>query len=185
NFSLYFGMAVNEYEKSLIADDSPFDRFMEGNVGALTDAQQRGLSIFLDQGRCIHCHGGAELTNASLSNVQGPQILDGMIMGADRVAVYDNGFYNIGVRPTLEDIGLGGTIGPNNLPLSNSRFFQMRVRDIAGRLMASDPTLTLADATRRAGLNGEIPRILARPDEAAILLHPAAEALRNAQPVLD
>src|SRR5262249_12934949 len=62
NFSLYFGMAVNEYEKSLIADDSPFDRFMEGNVGALTDAQQRGLSIFLDQGRCIHCHGGAELT---------------------------------------------------------------------------------------------------------------------------
>ena len=32
-------------------------------------------------------------------------------------AIYDNGFYNIGVRPTAEDIGLGGT-DPYGVPLS-------------------------------------------------------------------
>ena len=185
NFTLYFGMAVNEYEKTLIADDSRFDRFMEGNLAALTAAEQRGLAVFLGQGKCINCHGGPELTNASLTNVQPPQIIERMIMGDDRVAVYDNGFYNIGVRPTLEDIGVGATIGPNNLPLSNSRFFQMRVRDIAKQLMAADPTLTLPAALRRAGLNDEIPRILARPEEAARLLERAAALIGNPPVVVD
>src|SRR5262245_46983377 len=108
-----------------------------------------------------------------------------MIMGDNRVAVYDNGFYNIGVRPTLEDLGVGATGGPHNLPLSNSRFFQMRVRDIASQLLLADPTLTLAAATRPAGLNEELPRILARPAEAAILLHRAAEALGNPPSIVD
>jgi cytochrome c peroxidase len=185
NFTLYFGMAVHEYEKTLIADDSPFDRFMEGNLTALTAAEQRGLSVFLGPGKCIKCHGGAELTNASLSNVQRPQILERMIMGNNRVAVYDNGFYNIGVRPTLEDIGVGATIGPNNLPLSNSRFFQMRVRDIARQLMAANPALTLEAAIRMAGLDEEIPRILARPAEAAKLLERAAALVGNPPAVVD
>jgi cytochrome c peroxidase len=181
NFSLFFGMAVNEYEKTLIADDTRFDRFMEGNLTALTASEQGGLAVFLDQGKCINCHGGAELTNASLSNVQPPQIIERMIMGDNRVAVYDNGFYNIGVRPTLEDIGVGGTIGPDNLPLSNSRFFQMQVRDEVRRLMAANPTLTRDAAVRLANANAEleIPRILARPGEAAKLLSRAAALLGN------
>jgi cytochrome c peroxidase len=184
NFSLYFGMAVNEYEKTLIADDSRFDRFMEGNLTALTAAEQRGLSVFLGQGKCIRCHSGPELTNASLTNVQRPEILERMIMGDDRVAVYDNGFYNIGVRPTLEDIGVGG-LAPSGLPLSNSRFFQMRVRDIANQLRLANPTLTLADAIRQAGLNEEIPRIVARPDEAALLLQRAAALVGNPPAIVD
>jgi hypothetical protein len=159
--------------------------FMEGTLTALTAAEQRGLSVFLGQGKCINCHGGAELTNASLSNVQRPQILERMIMGDNRVAVYDNGFYNIGVRPTLEDIGVGATIGPNNLPLSNSRFFQMQVRDIARQLIAANPALTLEAALRLAGLNEQIPRILARPGEAAKLLERAAALIGNPPAVLD
>ena len=179
NFSLYFGLAVNEYEKTLIADDSRFDRFMEGNLTALTDAEQRGLAVFLGQGRCIACHGGPELTNASLTNVQVPQILERMIMGDNGVAVYDNGFYNIGVRPTLEDIGVGGTIGPNNLPLSNSRFFQMRVRDIVAQLTAATPGLPIDVAIRMANTIAEVPRIVARPEEAARLLTQAAALIGN------
>src|SRR4028119_1073615 len=31
NFSLFFGLAIQLYESTLISDDSPFDRFMEGN----------------------------------------------------------------------------------------------------------------------------------------------------------
>jgi hypothetical protein len=40
------------------------------------------------------------------------------------VKVYDAGFYNIGVRPTLEDKGIGAKIGPTPLiqaPLSFSQ----------------------------------------------------------------
>ena len=43
-----------------------------------------------------------------------------MLMGDGLAAVYDNGFYNIGVRPTNEDIGAGGK-DPYGNPLSFSR----------------------------------------------------------------
>jgi hypothetical protein len=46
-----------------------------------------------------------------------------MTMGNGGEAVYDNGFYNIGVRPTLEDLGVGGK-DPFGNPLSESRLAQ-------------------------------------------------------------
>lgn len=111
NFSLFFGLAIQLYESTLIADDTPLDQYLEGKEAALTDQQKRGLEIFVgDKAKCINCHGGPELTNASVRNVVGER-LERMIMGDGGEAVYDNGFYNIGVRPTREDLGRGGTFG--------------------------------------------------------------------------
>lgn len=31
NFSLFFGLAVQMYESTLVADNSPYDQFMDGN----------------------------------------------------------------------------------------------------------------------------------------------------------
>src|SRR5262245_33500952 len=127
NSSLFWGIAVQMYEATLRADDSPFDRFAAGNTSALTADQLAGLQIFQGQGRCIACHSGPEFTNASVQNVRNAT-LERMIMGDDQVAVYDNGFYNSAVTGCgpgrCDDIGIGATIGPLNLPLSNSRLFQ-------------------------------------------------------------
>ena len=177
NFGLFTGMAINEYEKTLIADDTPFDKFMEGNDYALDYSQQQGLRVFLTNGKCINCHGGAEMTNASLSRVRGPEVLERMIMGNDRVAVYDNGFYNTGVRPTGEDLGVGGIEGSKMLPLSNTRAFQNCVKSA---LTASPaPSLVAANASC------DVPRILARPIEAAKLLTKAADLIGNPFPIPD
>jgi hypothetical protein len=43
-----------------------------------------------------------------------------MLMGDGEAAFYDGGFYNIGVTPTLEDVGRGGK-GPGDRPLASSR----------------------------------------------------------------
>ncbi|MDQ3620981.1 MAG: hypothetical protein M3463_00605 [Verrucomicrobiota bacterium] len=51
------------------------------------------------------------------------QRLERMVMGDGRQAVYDNGFYNIGVRPTIEDLALG-EIDPFGNPLSDTRMAQ-------------------------------------------------------------
>ncbi|HET9650692.1 MAG TPA: cytochrome c peroxidase [Usitatibacter sp.] len=131
NFSLFWGLAIQMYESTLVSDDTPFDRFMEGNFLALTDQEQFGLQLFRGKGKCNNCHGGAELTNASVSNVT-RQRLERMLMGDGHNAVYDNGFYNIGVRPTAEDVGVGGS-DPFGAPLSEARMAQL------GRF--SDPTL--------------------------------------------
>ncbi|MBX3208494.1 MAG: hypothetical protein KF764_25845 [Labilithrix sp.] len=176
NFSLFFGLAVQEYERTLVSDDAPFDRFMDGDDHALTDQQQQGLEVFLDKGKCVNCHGGAELTNASLANVRNDQIIERMVMGDNRVAVYDNGFYNIGVRPTLEDIGVGARIGPRDLPLSNSRLFQRELADLVRMIQAWNPYLPKEAAIRLANRALGIPRIRARPEEAEPLLTDAAPA---------
>ncbi|MDP3571731.1 MAG: cytochrome c peroxidase, partial [Archangium sp.] len=177
NFSLFLGLAIGEYERSLIADQSPFDRFMEGDASALDAQQQQGLELFLGKGNCINCHGGAELTNASVRNVQGFQVIERMVMKNNRVAVYDNGFYNIGVRPTAEDLGVGATIGSKNKPLSNSRGFQQCVRET----MAKNTWMTLDQANCRCN----VPRILARPEEAVKLVMEAAQLAGNPVAVAD
>jgi len=141
NFSLFFGIAIQMYETTLVPDDTPFDRFMNGThgtngndgTGTLGPSQLRGLDLFTGQGRCSACHGGPELTNASIQNVNAEK-LERMLMGNDFPAVYDNGFYNTGLTrcgskgfpaAPCDDFGIGATIGPLNLPLSMSRFFQL------------------------------------------------------------
>ncbi len=161
NFSLFFGLAVNEYESLLVSDDAPFDRFMEGDAAALSDEAQQGFRLFLGRAKCIACHSGPEFTHASATIVR-DEPLERMVMGNGRVALYDNGFYNIGLRPTLEDIGIGGRIGPDSLPLSNSRRYQERL----AKILEENPALSLREANRLAG----VPRIPARPDEALKLL---------------
>lgn len=120
NFGLFFGIAVQMYEATLVSNDSKFDKVMDQPPTATFTAQeQRGFDLFMSRGRCINCHGGAEFTNASVRNVTG-EAIERMMMGDGGVAVYDNGFYNIGVRATNEDIGVGGT-DPWGNPLSFAR----------------------------------------------------------------
>jgi len=44
------------------------------------------------------------------------------------IVTYDSGWYNIGVRPTAEDVGLGG-LDPSGLPLSWTEFLQKTLPD--------------------------------------------------------
>lgn len=122
NFPLFFGLAVQMYESTLVSNDAPIDQYLEGNSNALTSQQKRGKELFEGKAKCINCHGGAEFTNASVKNVK-KERLERMVMGNNEVAVYDNGFYNIGVRPTKEDLGVGDK-DPFGNPLSESRLAQ-------------------------------------------------------------
>lgn len=121
NFSLFFGLAVMAYEATLVSDDSPFDRFVEGDPTALTERQQRGMNRFLSgQTKCALCHIGAEFTGATVSALLDPlepALIEVMAMGDGGIARYDIGFYNIGVAPTGNDVGRGGA-DPFGNPLS-------------------------------------------------------------------
>jgi cytochrome c peroxidase len=45
------------YERTQIAFDAPFDRFLAGDEKALDAAQKRGWALFNGRGRCMTCHG--------------------------------------------------------------------------------------------------------------------------------
>jgi cytochrome c peroxidase len=120
NFSLFFGLAIQMYESTLVSDQAPVDRFTAGDATALTQQQQDGMALFTGKAGCVNCHGGPEFTNASVQNVAN-EPLETMTMADGNTATYDNGFYNIGVRPTLSDIGAGAN-DPFGTPLSMTRF---------------------------------------------------------------
>ena len=89
NFALFWGLALQAYESTLVADDSPYDRFAAGQAGALTARQRRGLDLFVGQARCASCHSGAEFTGATVAQRS------------------SRAFTNTGVRAVAEDGGRG------------------------------------------------------------------------------
>ncbi|MEK0423911.1 MAG: hypothetical protein RJB11_2 [Planctomycetota bacterium] len=149
NFSLFFGLSIQLYESLLISDDTPFDRYVEGNTSALTNQQKQGLEIFFNKGKCVNCHKGAEFTGASVQHV-GQQRLERMLMGDGKSAVYDNGFYNIAVRPTREDLGLGG-FDPFGFPLAESKLLKLVGPSWYEDFVGTPPNLTLSSDERVVG----------------------------------
>jgi hypothetical protein len=90
NFALFWGLAIDLYESTLVSDQTPLDAFAAGNSSALTPQQQQGLAIFNGQGRCAQCHSGPLFTDATSSEDAGFK-----------------GFHNTGVTRTADDLGAG------------------------------------------------------------------------------
>ena len=68
NFSLFFGLALQAYQSTLVSDDSPFDRSARDARGLpvdLTPAQLRGLQQFRNA-HCALCHVGPAFTSAAV-----------------------------------------------------------------------------------------------------------------------
>jgi cytochrome c peroxidase len=95
NFAIFFGLAIQAYEATLISDDSRFD------ANTLNAQEQRGFQAFL-RVDCTECHNGPEFTEASYTGLRA--------RGAVRVrGGVDTGFFRTGVRPAADDSGIGGT----------------------------------------------------------------------------
>ena len=68
--------AIASFERTLVSGNSPFDQYyFQGNTDALTDAQVRGLDLFIGNGRCVSCH----------------------VIEQDQALFTDSRFHNIGI----------------------------------------------------------------------------------------
>jgi cytochrome c peroxidase len=120
NFSLFWGLAVQLYEASLVSDQTPVDQFLSGDDGALTAQEKAGMSVFTGKGRCSTCHAGPELTNAASAAVKENAETQTNFGGGGSGPV-DTGFANLGVRPNSDDPGQNADDrAKNGLPLSNA-----------------------------------------------------------------
>ena len=62
------GKALAAYVRTIVSGDSPYDRYMNGNPGALPPEARLGLDIFRGKGNCGACHIGPNLTDESFHN---------------------------------------------------------------------------------------------------------------------
>jgi cytochrome c peroxidase len=101
-FALFWGLAIQAYESTLISNESRVDRFLEGQTDALKANEQRGLIEFQNGvSRCTNCHNGAKLTAAGGSG--------GQRHAGNFVSPADLGRFRLGVSPIPQDLGFGGT----------------------------------------------------------------------------
>ncbi len=70
--------ALASYERTQVAFDSPFDRFVAGDPNAIDDSAKRGWELFNTRGRCNMCHAPSADTR-------------------DVTYFTDNDFHNIGI----------------------------------------------------------------------------------------
>jgi cytochrome c peroxidase len=98
-FTVVWGEAIQAYETTLIPDQTPFDRFFSGHIGALSPRQILGLATFVGRGNCVVCHAGAMLSDATVSHFQAN--------GAINRDGGDQGFHNIGIVNNTFDLGRG------------------------------------------------------------------------------
>lgn len=59
--------AIASFERTLITNDSPYDDFVRGDRGALSQQQLNGMALFSEVG-CTHCHFGPNFSAASVFN---------------------------------------------------------------------------------------------------------------------
>ncbi len=60
--------ALASYVRSILSGNAPFDRFVNGERGALSAEQQLGLNVFQTKGRCNVCHIGPNFSDERLHN---------------------------------------------------------------------------------------------------------------------
>jgi cytochrome c peroxidase len=102
NFGLFFGLAVQAYESTLVSDNTPVDRFLAGTSSALTGIQQQGLNEFRsNRSQCTQCHQGPEFSAAGLTTASRGSRVDPRALG----------FFRTGVSAIEDDPGTAGVDG--------------------------------------------------------------------------
>lgn len=68
--------AVAAFERTIISNNSPFDRYAAGDSTALTGEQRRGLTLFRSlKTRCFECHGFPTFANPDFKVIGVPPML--------------------------------------------------------------------------------------------------------------
>jgi cytochrome c peroxidase len=108
NFPLFFGLAAQAYIGTLVADDTPFDRFLSGRRDALSTRELSGFLVYQTRAFCQFCHSGAEMTTEGVTFTASHGKVDVVVSGTSELFA-DTGFFRTGVQAADEDEGLGGT----------------------------------------------------------------------------
>ena len=97
-------LALATFQRTIVASEAPFDRWVKGDEPAIDTAAKRGFDLFVGKARCAECHSGPAFTDSS--------------------------FHDIGTAEG-DDIGRGGLF-PNSVKLRHA-FKTPTLRDVARR----------------------------------------------------
>lgn len=90
--------AIAQFERTLISANAPYDRFLRGDEGAMSESAQRGMALFFtERVECFHCHGGFNFTSS----------IDHAGNVFDQATFHNNGLYNVDGRGAYPEPNTG------------------------------------------------------------------------------
>lgn len=74
------GLAIAAYERTVLANQAPFQRWLRGDRSAMTESQKRGAMLFFGDAECATCHNGPALANndfhaIGMKDLDGPNVV--------------------------------------------------------------------------------------------------------------
>lgn len=102
--------AIAAFERTLIQNDTPVDRYLGGDKDALTEEQVAGMELFNGKAGCIQCHNGALATDQKYYNLGVPPAErwedDGLAQITFRYEQFAKGVTQEMYRKIKDDAGL-------------------------------------------------------------------------------
>ncbi len=102
--------AIASFERTLIHNNTPLDKYLRGDKKALTSQQKRGMELFNGKAGCIACHNGALATDQKYYNLGVPPSErweeDGLAQITFRYEQYAKGVTQKMYRKIKDDAGL-------------------------------------------------------------------------------
>jgi len=69
-------IAIAAFERTLISQDAPLDRYLKGDKKALSAEALKGYEIFTGKGKCVECHHGTSLSDHRFHALHVPENLE-------------------------------------------------------------------------------------------------------------
>ncbi len=102
--------AIAAFERTLIVNDTPVDKYLAGDKSALTEEQVAGMELFNGKAGCIQCHNGPQATDENYYNLGVPPAErweeDGLAQITFRYELYAKGMPQDMYRKLKDDPGL-------------------------------------------------------------------------------
>ena len=89
--------AIAAFERTIVCNDSPFDKYMRGDKNAMDELQIKGMKLFIGKAGCVQCHNGPNFTDEKLhvTGVPKNRVEDDVLVRVTRnFVVKSNGFKN-------------------------------------------------------------------------------------------
>jgi cytochrome c peroxidase len=62
-------IALATFERTIVSGSAPFDRWIEGDEGAIGESAKRGFDLFNGKAACAECHSGWNLTDGAFYDI--------------------------------------------------------------------------------------------------------------------
>jgi cytochrome c peroxidase len=97
--------ALATYERSIVSDEAPFDRWIMGDDTAVSAEAKRGFALFQGKAKCSECHSGWSFTDGSFHDIG---VATGDEIGRGRYFPSSGKLKYAFKTPTLRDIAKRG-----------------------------------------------------------------------------